>query len=50
VLDHRSTVEITDRKKAYAKPRLTRYGKLKELTTGGSGSAVEPSSGKKPRP
>ncbi len=38
------------RRKSYQKPSLTKYGQLKDLTTGGSGNASEPSSGKKPRP
>lgn len=38
------------RRKTYQKPSLTRYGQLKDLTTGGSGTAQEASSGKKPRP
>ena len=37
-------------KKAYRAPRVAKYGKLKDLTTGGTGNASEPSSGKKPRP
>jgi hypothetical protein len=37
-------------RKPYNQPALTNYGQLKDLTTGGSGSAQEPSSGKKPRP
>jgi hypothetical protein len=37
-------------KKAYRTPRVAKYGKLKDLTTGGTGNANEPSSGKKPRP
>ena len=37
-------------KKPYRKPKLTAYGRLKDLTTGGTGSAQEPSSGKKPKP
>ena len=37
-------------KKAYAKPSLTKYGKLKDITAGGSGKSTEPSSGRKPRP
>jgi len=40
----------TSLRKTYKKPILTKYGKLKDLTTGGSGNANEPSSGKKPRP
>ena len=44
------TTEKVARKKAYQKPTLTRYGQLKDLTTGGSGNAQESSSGKKPRP
>ncbi len=40
----------SQKQKAYKKPILTKYGKLKDLTTGGSGNAQEPSSGKKTRP
>jgi hypothetical protein len=43
-------IEPTKRKKTYKKPALSKYGKLKDLTTGGSGHATEPGSGKKPRP
>jgi len=46
---HPKTVP-TPRKKVYTKPSLKPYGKLKDLTTGGSGRAAEPSRGKKPRP
>ena len=42
--------EPAQRKKTYKKPVLSKYGKLKDLTTGGSGKSTEPSSGKKPRP
>jgi hypothetical protein len=34
----------------YKKPILVTYGKLKDLTTGGSGKSKEGSGGKKPRP
>jgi len=44
------TTEKIPSNKSYAKPTLTRYGQLKDLTTGGSGSANEGSSGKNPRP
>lgn len=37
-------------KKSYERPRLTEYGKLRDLTTGGTGSANEGSSGQRPRP
>lgn len=37
-------------KKAYRPPRVAKYGKLKDLTTGGTGNANEGSAGKKPRP
>jgi len=37
-------------RKPYQRPKLTTYGKLRDLTTGGTGNATEPSSGKKPRP
>jgi len=40
----------TPRKKKYRAPSLRRYGRLKDLTTGGTGNANENSSGKKPRP
>lgn len=36
--------------KPYQRPHLTTYGKLQDLTTGGSGKANEPSSGQRPRP
>jgi hypothetical protein len=45
-----TNVHPASKKKTYERPRLTKYGQLKDLTTGGSGSANEPSSGKKPRP
>ena len=37
-------------RKPYTKPSLTTYGQLKDITTGGSGKAAEPSNGRKPRP
>ena len=37
-------------KKPYRAPSLRRYGQLKDLTTGGTGNALESSSGSKPRP
>jgi hypothetical protein len=37
-------------RKSYQKPSLETYGTLKDLTTGGSGTAKEGSSGKNPRP
>lgn len=40
----------TPPRKTYKKPILTRYGKLKDLTTGGSGNSQESSQGQKPRP
>jgi len=46
----RENTESTSRLKAYTKPTLTTYGRLKDLTTGGSGRASEGSNGKKPRP
>ena len=36
--------------KPYEPPRLTHYGDLKDLTTGGSGTANEGSMGQRPRP
>jgi hypothetical protein len=46
----RKSNEPTRPKQTYSKPTLTKYGQLKDLTTGGSGFAKEGSSGKKPRP
>ena len=37
-------------KKKYRQPRLTVYGSIGELTTGGSGHAMEGSKGKNARP
>lgn len=37
-------------RKPYQRPILTKYGQLRDLTTGGSGKAKEGSGGKKPRP
>ncbi len=37
-------------KAPYQEPTLTEYGRLEDLTTGGTGSAMEPSTGKRPRP
>jgi len=37
-------------RKEYREPRLTDYGALKDLTTGGTGTAQESSQGKRPRP
>jgi hypothetical protein len=42
--------ESPDGRKPYQKPSLQTYGSLKDLTTGGSGTAKEGSSGKNPRP
>jgi hypothetical protein len=38
----------SEEKKAYTPPALTVYGKLTELTAGGSGSKAEPTSGGPP--
>jgi len=46
----RTATEPKGQKKAYTRPSLKTYGHLKDLTTGGSGTANEGSSGKKPRP
>jgi hypothetical protein len=37
-------------RKPYEPPKLTHYGDLKDLTTGGSGNANEGSMGQRPRP
>jgi hypothetical protein len=37
-------------RKKYKQPKLTVYGSIGELTTGGSGHAMEGSKGKSPRP
>jgi len=49
-MDSRKTSRLTRERKTYKKPTLVTYGQLKDLTAGGSGSANEGSSGKKPRP
>jgi hypothetical protein len=49
-MDSHPRTETTPRKKPYKKPDIKTYGKLQDLTTGGSGNANEGSSGKKPRP
>jgi hypothetical protein len=46
----RSVTKTATERKTYRKPTLTTYGRLKDLTTGGTGRAQEPSSGAKPRP
>jgi hypothetical protein len=46
----RPPAELTPKKKAYKTPRLMKYGQLKDLTTGGSGTAQESSHGQKPKP
>jgi len=48
--ESRDKTQTVPGRKTYKKPILTKYGRLKDLTTGGSGRANEPSSGKKPRP
>jgi hypothetical protein len=50
MIDSRRDAAATPRRKPYTKPSLTKYGRLKDLTTGGSGNAQESSSGQKPRP
>jgi hypothetical protein len=45
-----TTTDKVPNKKSYQSPRLTEYGRLKDLTTGGSGTANEGSSAKNPRP
>jgi len=42
--------QIAPQQKVYKKPILTKYGQLKDLTTGGSGNAQESSQGQKPKP
>jgi len=37
-------------KKPYQKPKLTAYGRLQDLTTGGTRTSSEGGSGKKPKP
>ena len=45
-----SVTEGSTKKKPYESPRLTEYGKLADLTTGGTGNANESSQSQKPRP
>jgi hypothetical protein len=44
------TVKNSPARKPYQRPNVTTYGRLRDLTTGGTGNANEPSSGKRPRP
>ena len=44
------TIKTIPNRKVYEVPTLRTYGQLKDLTTGGSGTAQESSNGKKPRP
>jgi len=50
IMTSRQETETLPGRKSYQKPSLETYGSLKDLTTGGSGSANEGSSGKNPRP
>ena len=50
VIASRDRTDTVPERKAYQKPSLEKYGTLKDLTTGGSGTAKEGSSGKNPRP
>lgn len=40
----------TPKKKPYQRPALAHYGRLQDLTTGGTGTANEGSQGQRPRP
>lgn len=48
-MESRTKSETLPGRKPYKPPTLKEYGQLKDLTTGGSGTATEGSSGKKPR-
>jgi hypothetical protein len=44
------SVKKSPARKPYQRPIVTTYGRLRDLTTGGTGHANEPSSGQRPRP
>ena len=47
-MNSRPDATTTTRKKTYKTPNLTKYGQLKDLTTGGTGSSAEPSGKSEP--
>lgn len=46
----RNVSEGSEKKTSYRKPTVKSFGSLKDLTTGGTGTAKEGSTGQKPRP
>lgn len=46
----RPNTESLPERTAYAKPILTQYGRLKDLTTGGSGTKPEDNQADNPKP
>ena len=40
------TTKITEQKQSYDTPHLVTYGRLKDITTGGSGANIESNGGK----
>ena len=46
----RESAKNSPAKKPYQRPSVVRYGKLQDLTTGGTGNASESSQGQRPKP
>ena len=46
----KESAKKTTAPRPYQRPKLSRYGKLQDLTTGGTGNAQEGSNGQRPRP
>jgi hypothetical protein len=49
-MDSTQSAKKSEPAKPYQRPQLKTFGKLQDLTTGGTGHSTEPSAGKKPRP
>jgi hypothetical protein len=49
-MDSKDSAKTNPAGKPYTRPELKTFGKLQDLTTGGTGNANEGSSGSKPRP
>ena len=49
-MDSTQSAKKSEPAKPYQRPQLKTFGKLQDLTTGGTGNASEGSSGQKPRP
>ena len=49
-MDSKESKKKSQTAKPYQRPQFKTFGKLQDLTTGGTGHSTEPSAGKKPRP